>query len=102
MTAALEAAFDQLAATLDQAVRERSFAVTSSLAERLGLRELGDGRPSQVHVWERREGESALRFEWRWRDQSRPFSIQPDVNHLTLTLSVGGQTVRSASGRYED
>lgn len=98
----LEAAFDQLAASLDRAVEERSFAVTSSLAERLGLKEIGDGTPSQDTVWERSEDDRVLRFEWRWRDQSRTFSTRPDLNTLTVTLLEGGKGLRSASGHYED
>lgn len=98
----LEAAFDQLAASLDRALEERSFAVTSSLAETLGLKEVGDGTPSQDTMWERSEGDRVLRFEWRWRDQSRTFSTRPDINTLTVTLLEGGKGLRSASGRYED
>lgn len=98
----LETAFEQLAASLDRTVGERSFAVTSSLAETLGLKEVGDGTPSQDTVWERSEGDQVLRFEWRWRDQSRTFSTRPDLNTLTVTLLAGGKDVRSASGQYED
>lgn len=101
-TVDLDAAFDQLAATLDQAVRERNFATTSSVAETLGLRKIGDGKPSQRHVWERPDGDLVLRFEWRWYDQSKAFSTQPDMNLLSVSLLRGEQTVKTASDRYED
>ena len=98
----LEAGFDHISSTLAQAAGQRDSAVASSVAEAWGLRELGDGKPSQHHVWERMEGDLCLRFEWRWYDQSKAFSIQPDMNILTVSLRRGDQVIRSASERYED
>lgn len=102
MSEALEALYDCLAASLPDAAEQKSFAVTSGLAEAGGLRDESEGRPSQHHTWSRTDGDTTLQFEWYWRDQSRPFSIQPDLNVLTVSLRRGDSVLRSASARYED
>ncbi len=98
----LSAAFDRIAHSLPQAARERSAGLASHAAKQEGLIELGDGSPSQHHIWERRDGEIALRFEWRWYDQSKAFSIQPDMNILSIELRQGDSLLKGASDRYED
>jgi hypothetical protein len=95
-------AFQDIASALADAAKEKSAAAAAAAAERCGLIELGHGKPSQHTTWERRDGDEILRFEWRWYDQSKPFSIQPDMNILGLTLLRAGQTVRSVEHRYED
>ncbi len=66
------------------------------------LIEQGDGNPSQLHVWDRSEKGNTLRFQWRWYDQSKAFSIQPDMNIVSLELRQGDVVLRSAEERYQD
>ena len=66
-----------------------SLTPAESTAELLGLKEQGDGKPSQTHVWERTEGGLSLWFQWHWYDQSHPFSTQPDMNKLKLEMRQG-------------
>lgn len=98
----LEPAFDLVASAMKRAATARSVSIASLEAERNGLVELGDGKPSQLYDWERKEGAWTLTFRWRWYDQSKAFSIQPDMNIMTLQLMEGEVTVRKAEERYED
>ena len=50
-----ERAFEVIAAAMVRAAKDCSFSTASAEAERLGLIEQGDGKPSQLHVWERCE-----------------------------------------------
>lgn len=84
------------------AAEEKSAGAAAAAAQRYGLIERGDGKPSQHTIWEREEGTEILRFEWRWYDQSKAFSIQPDMNILALTLLSEGRVLRSVEHRYED
>jgi hypothetical protein len=102
MTIDLDTSFDQIAAVLVQSAKQRSASVASLVAERCGLVELGDVKPSQTSVWELRDGDRSLRFQWRWYDPSQAFSIRPDINILTLELRRGDQVLRRAEERYED
>jgi hypothetical protein len=87
---------------LIDAAKEKSAGTAAAVAERYGLIERGDGKPSQHTIWEREEGPEILRFEWRWYDQSRAFSIQPDMNILSLALLREGRVLRRVEHRYED
>jgi hypothetical protein len=97
-----ERAFEVIVAAMVRAAKDCSFSTASAEAERLGLIEQGDGKPSQLHVWERSEKGNALRFQWRWYDQAKAFSIQPDMNILSLELRQGDVVLRSAEERYQD
>jgi hypothetical protein len=52
-------------------------------------------------VWELRDCDRTLRFQWRWYDPSQAFSIRPDINILSLELRHGDQVLRRAEERYE-
>ena len=43
-----------------------------------------------------------LWFQWRYYDQSRPFSLQKDMNILSLELRDGDKVLRRAEERFED
>lgn len=102
MTSQILQAFDEISAAMIRAAQQRSFAEASAEGERHGLVEQGDGKPSQRHVWERTDQGWTLRFGWRWYDQSKVFSTQPDMNILWLELIEGDTVVRRAEERYED
>ncbi len=95
-------AYDAIAVAVVEAAKQRKVGIASAAAERFGLVELGDGTPSQKHIWERDESGRNLRFEWRWYDQSKAFSIQPDMNILSLELRDGNDLVRRCEERFED
>lgn len=97
-----ERAFDAIAEVMVRAAKDCSFSTASREAERIGLIEQGDGKPSQLHVWERSEKDNTFRFQWRWYDQSKAFSIQPDMNIMSLELRQGEVVLRSAEERYQD
>jgi hypothetical protein len=91
-----ENAFEAIAQTLSTVAAQRSVVPAQCAAELLGLKEQGDGRPSQTHVWERTEGGLSLLLQWHWFDQSHPFSIQPDMNKLKLEMRQGSAVLRRA------
>jgi uncharacterized protein YcfL len=97
-----ERAFEAIAEAMMQAAKERSIFIASSEAERHGLSEQGDGKPSQTTVWEKTHQGRTLRFRWHWYDQSRPFSIQPDMNIMSLELREGDNVLQKTEKRYED
>lgn len=102
MLPSLTDAFEIIASAVVPAAKEKSAGAAVAAAERCGLVELGDGKPSQHTIWERQDGDETLRFEWRWYDQSKTFSIQPDMNILTVTLFLAANVVRNVEHRYED
>jgi hypothetical protein len=95
-------AFDEIASAMNSASRQDGVSPTIRVLESHGLIEQGDGKPSQITVWEKTEGGKSLRFQWRWYDQSQAFSIQPDMNILTLELREGEKIIRKTEGRFED
>ncbi len=92
--------FDEIAIAMGRAANERSVAPASSVAERHGLIERGDGKPSQITIREKTDQGRTLRLRWRWYAQA--FSIKPDMNILSLELREGDQVLRQAEERYED
>jgi hypothetical protein len=97
-----ERAFEAIAGAMVRAAKDCSCSTASTEAERNGLIEQGDGKPSQLQVWERSENGNTLRFQWRWYDQSQAFSIQPDMNIMSLELRQGDVVLRRAEERYQD
>jgi hypothetical protein len=100
-----EASFEAIEKALGTAAEERSFGPAATTAELLGLKEKEDQRHerfSGTHVWERRNGDLCLLLRTRWYDQSHPFSIQPDMNVMSLELRRGSMVLRFAESRYED
>lgn len=57
MQIVVERAFEAIVGAMVRAAKECPFSVAFAEAERNGLIEQGDGKPSQLHVW--------LRFQWR-------------------------------------
>jgi hypothetical protein len=98
----MEEVFDAIAAAIVRAVNDRSGDSAVSEAERHGLIRQGDGTPSQITVWEMRKEDKTLWFQWRWYDPSQAFSIQRDINILSLELRQGDKVLRKAEQRYED
>ncbi len=98
----LGAAFDAIAGTLKEAAAKKSWGVAESEAERQGLAKQGDDTPRQKYVWIRTDGSRTLEFTWRWYDQSKPFSIQPDMNMVLVELKENGRVIRQAEERFED
>lgn len=43
-----------------------------------------------------------MTFMWRWYDQSKALSIQPDMNIMAVELIGNDTVVRSAGDSYED
>jgi hypothetical protein len=97
-----ETVFEAIAQALATAAEQCCVSSAIGVAELLGLKEQGDRKPSATHVWEKTESDLSLWFQWRWHDQSHPFSIQPDMNKLTLELRQGSVVLRRAEGSYED
>jgi hypothetical protein len=97
-----ENAFEAISGAMVQAAKERSAHIASSEAERYGLSEQGDGKPSQTAVWEKTHHDKTLRFRWHWYEQSHPFSIQPDMNVMLLELRQGDSVLRKTEERFED
>lgn len=102
MLRSLPEAYETIATAMVDAAKQRSAAIAAAVAAQCGLIELGDGTPSQHMIWERQEGGATLRFEWRWYDQSRAFSIQPDMNILALALRQDDKVLCNLEHRYED
>jgi hypothetical protein len=97
-----DAAYDEIASAMEAANKHDGHVAADRAAARCGLLEKGDGTPSQITVYERTEGDRTLRFKSRWYDQSKAFSIQPDMNVLNLELLSGDKIVRQKEYRYED
>lgn len=95
-------AFDEIASAMNLASKKDGVSPATRVVERHGLIEQGDGKPSQITIWEKTEGAKSLRFQWRWYDQSQAFSIQPDMNILTLELREGQAVIRKIESRFED
>ena len=102
MLPSFDEAYEAIATAMVKAAKQRCVDIAMAIATQCGLIELGDGEPSQHTIWERQKGSETLRFEWRWYDQSKPFSIQPDMNILALALLRDGKAIRSVEHRFED
>jgi hypothetical protein len=97
----LERAFEHIAEAMKQAARQRNYQIASSEAEHCGLVETPVTKVL-VTAWQRTDRDLALRFRWRYYDQSGPFSIQKDMNVLSLELRHGNEVLRQTEERYED
>jgi hypothetical protein len=97
-----DAAYDEIAAAMEAANKHDGHSAADRAVARCGLLEKSDSTASQISVYERTEGDKTLRFKSRWYDQSKAFSIQPDMNVLTLELCSGATVVRQKEFRYED
>lgn len=95
-------AFDAIAAAISRSVSERSTNSAIAEAERHGLVKRGPHVAYGTNLWERTEGNTTLRFEWRCFDPSHAYRAFPDRNRLTLNLEQGGQVLRRTEDEYED
>ncbi|MDA9409996.1 hypothetical protein [Bradyrhizobium sp. CCBAU 45384] len=102
MSGKIDATFDQIASAMIFAANHRNVANVEQALNQSGFTQLGDGTPSQKTIWEKHEDGKTLWFQWRWYDQSQAFSIQPDMNILSLELRDGNIVLRRAEERYED
>ncbi|MCK1544026.1 hypothetical protein IVA98_05590 [Bradyrhizobium sp. 160] len=102
MSGKIEAIFDEIASAMTTAANGRNISNVERALNHNGFTRLGDGAPSQKTIWEKHEDGKTLWFQWRWYDQSQAFSIQPDMNILSLELREGNVVLRRAEQRYED
>jgi len=98
----LDAAFDDLENAMKQAAGEGSSAAASVAAERLGLTKQDPPKDRQHLSWSVSAGGKTLSYHWRFYDQSKAFSIRPDMNIMTLELLEGGKVIRAGEHRGED
>jgi hypothetical protein len=97
-----EAAFLSISAAMGEAAKATHSRDASAEAERWGLKEQPCRPFTTSREWRRSEGSRMLVFRFRFYDQSRPFSIRPDMNILSLELTENGAMLRTAEERYED
>ena len=93
--------FETLAIALKTSAREANHVTASSEAERFGLVSAAPSRPPG-EAWQTTENGFTLRFQWRYYDQSGPFSLQKDMNILSLDLCEGDRVLRQVEERFED
>ena len=103
----LEEDFELLAKAIKVSEQQKSSGHAQATAERCGLvkcLEPESGKPnfSPRWGWEKKVGDRTLYYEWRFYDQSKPFSIRPDMNIMTVELRQDRKIVRHAEGRFED
>jgi hypothetical protein len=91
----LDDALDLIAAAMKRAAAGRDYIVASNEATQHGLVEQSGG-PASKRIWERTEGDKALRFQWRWYDPSSVYRTYPEINVLSAEPSQAGKILRSA------
>jgi hypothetical protein len=94
-------AFNAISAAIVRSASDRSADVAISEAERHGLIKQSATRADR-EIWEKTDGATTLRFQWRWYDPSHAYRTFPDINVLSLELQEGDKTLRHAEERYED
>lgn len=94
--------FDEIASAMIIAANQCNVSAVEAVLKHHGFIQLGDGKPSQITDWEKTVDGKTLWFRWRWYDQSKVFSIQPDMNILSLELRSGASVLRRTEQRYED
>lgn len=103
----LEEAFELIAKAIEVSEQQRSSSHAEATAVSCGLvkcLEPEEGKPnfSPRWGWEKQIGSRTIYYQWRFYDQSKPFSIRPDMNIITVELREDGKIVRHAEGRFED
>jgi hypothetical protein len=96
-----EEMFGTIAAAMKTAAKEADSSIASSEAERLGFIEEAPSKPIGT-AWRTTENGLTLWFQSRYYDQSKAFSIQKDMNILSLELREGGRILREAQESFED
>jgi hypothetical protein len=99
--ARLEKEFQVLAEAMKKAASEENHQVAADEAVKFQMAETA---PTRVpgSAWQKTEIGLTLWFQWRYYDQSRPFSIQKDMNILSLELREGDKVLKHAEERFED
>jgi hypothetical protein len=93
--------FDAIAAAMKEAAKEENHSVASEVAEQFGFVKVPPTKPIGS-AWQTVESGFTVWFQWRYYDQSRPFSMQKDMNILSLELREGDKVLRRAEERFED
>lgn len=93
--------FDDLADKMKPAAESENHWIVANEALRIGLAEVSPSRPPG-QAWQVTEGGFTVWFQWRYYDQSSPFSPQKDMNILSLELRKEGQILRGIEERFED
>jgi hypothetical protein len=93
--------FEALATAMKTAANEENHLIASSEAERFGLESTAPSKPIG-EAWQTTENGFTLWFQWRYYDQSAPFSIQKDMNILSVELRQGDKVLRRVEERFED
>lgn len=95
--------YDHLVSVIDKAAVERSIYHVPSVAEQEGM-EAGETErglnPRWFYSFQDSVG-AKVTLECRWYDQSKAFSIQPDMHIMTVTLEACDDR-RSHERRYEE
>jgi hypothetical protein len=97
----LEQEFQIIAEAMKKAVIETNHSFASEEAVRFHMTETAPSKPIGT-AWQKIENGRTLRLQWRYYDQSRPFSVQKDMNILSLELREGDQILKQTEERFED
>jgi len=96
-----EEMFETIAAAMKSAAKEADHSIAASEVERFGFTKTAPTK--QIgEAWQTTENGFTLWFQWRYYDQSKLFSVQKDMNIMSLELREGGNAVRKAEERFED
>jgi hypothetical protein len=96
-----EKIFDTIGTAMKTAAKEENHLFAADEARRFGLVSTVPSR-GPGEAWQIVENGFTLWFQWRYYDQSRPFSMQKDMNILSLELREGDKVLRRAEERFED
>src|SRR5215472_9803122 len=88
-----EEMFEAIAAAMKIAAEKEDRGIASSEAVRFGMTEVPPRKPIGT-AWEIAEGGLKLWFQWRYYDPSHAFSVQKDINILSLELREGDKVIR--------
>jgi hypothetical protein len=99
--ARFEQIFESISFAMKAAAEQENRSIASSEAERFGLLSTVPSRPPG-EAWQTTKSGLTVWFQWRYYDQSGPFSLQKDMNILSLELREGDNVVRRAEERFED
>lgn len=93
--------FDTLADKMKTAAENENHWIVANEALPFGFTEVSPSRPPG-QAWQLTEDGFAIWFQWRYYDQSSPFSPQKDMNVMSLELREGDKVLRGVEERFED
>ncbi len=102
MPGKLDVAYEQMAGAIVESAKGCSTKEAFAMARQVGMIEQPHSSISQKTIFEMKEGERMLWFQWRYYDQSQVFSVRPDRNLLTVKLLNGEKVERETTTEYED